>query len=180
MKVERLLMLLASIQLAAVGCKSSQPRSSSEDQAKLLEDDATQKPPQADTTQKSQIQEPTPGTFKLYKTPSPVINPACDIFLSAELTWGSTGSWMLRVENRVEGPCEIHIEPSRRTFVLSKSDGGCQSHVLAGGDVASASGWGVTLTDHRQRTCADLPPALLILDYKSPTGTIRWFGNPAP
>ena len=171
-------LLLLGCWAAAAACKSSAPRT-----AGLSEETAS-----SDQTE-NRLQQKTPASeqnaqnvnttevFKLYRTPNPIINPACDVFMAAALFKGSGDTWTLRVENRVDGPCELHVDPSRRTFTVSRKEDECRSVVLQGGELTSATGWAVTLHDHRERVCADLPPALLILDYKSPTGTVRWYGG---
>ena len=171
-------LLLVGFWTAMAACKSSAPRTAglSEEAATpdQTADRSQQKTPESEQNDQSAA---SMEVFKLYRTPNPIINPACDVFLAAELVKGSGDVWTLRLENRVDGPCEIHVDPARRTFTVSRKEGECRSVVLQGGELTSATGWAVTLHDHRERVCADLPPALLILDYKSPTGTVRWYGG---
>lgn len=77
-----------------------------------------------------------------------------------------------RLENYVEGFCEIAVDPNVRFYELTASLDECHSTVLTGkirvkGEVSSE----ITITDHRTRTCRDVPIATIITEETTEAST---------
>jgi len=123
------------------------------------------------------------GSFHLYPKPAVRVNPSCDVHLALELATRN-GKSTATLEHRVLGTCELYVKPDRRTLELTGTAGPCGVIQWTSG-VSLQAGYGVEITDHRQAsrgagvdvTCADLPPALLVVDYRTPRGIMRWFSH---
>jgi hypothetical protein len=95
---------------------------------------------------------------KLYDDPDAAQQDFCDVhtFLSLEK---SGGKIVAKLENRVTGACELHVERDPRSFEVTTGTD-CGSTVYEG----QAGGDKVRIQDHRQRLCHDLRPSLLEIE----------------
>jgi hypothetical protein len=121
---------------------------------------------------------------KLYDDPDAAQQDFCDVhtFLSLEK---SAGKIVAKLENRVTGACEIHVERDPRSFEVTTATD-CGSTVYEG----QAGGDKVRIQDHRQRLCHDLRPAILEIEetrrgksyslYGAPLGAAQGENTKAP
>jgi hypothetical protein len=107
-----------------------------------------------------------PGQFKLYAQPHATPNPSCDVHTS--LTLSSSGGSRAALREVVGGFCEIYVDPSPREYKLRAGSTACGSRVYTGSFRRGGQRHAIKITDHRTRTCKDLPPAKIIVEETRP------------
>lgn len=107
------------------------------------------------------------GSFKLYSQLNAQPSPDCDVFTALELApvqAGGGAGMSATLSERVGGYCEIAVFENKRTHHdLQVVDAGC-------GSLAYVSPQ-IKITDHRNRTCRDLQPALIVVEEALLQGT---------
>jgi hypothetical protein len=98
--------------------------------------------------------------FKLYTTPHPDIDPACDVYTHMALAYTATGL-QVTLQDRVAGACATDHERKARHFELTQISEGCGSR--------GYQGTGISLVDNRYRTCKDRVLTRIIV-RESPNG----------
>src|SRR5262245_50190040 len=67
----------------------------------------------------------TPGSFKLYTDPNAAPNPNCDVHTKLDLAAAPHST--AKLEEAVEGSCEIAVIPNPRTYRLRLANTSCGS-----------------------------------------------------
>jgi hypothetical protein len=108
----------------------------------------------------------TPGDFKLYDEPRANPTPGCDVH--TKLSLSAQGGSKAKLEEAVDGFCEIAVFPNPRTYRLRLAGTGCGSKTYTGSVRKGGKQYKVEITDHRTRTCRDLVPAKIIVKETVP------------
>jgi len=108
---------------------------------------------------------------KLYSDPYATPDATCDVHTAMKVVKARSGKLRLELENKVHGPCELFVEPDKRTYGVTES--------TACGSISYSNSRGVWLQDNRTRLCEDARPAVLELEEKRNGQVIRLYGEPS-
>ncbi len=137
--------------------------------------------PEADVTEEEiRATRIVPVTSKLYATPEAArATPSvfCDLFTPLDVRQEAFGP-VAKLVNRVEGTCEIAVNPDERTYRLRDAGSSCGSRTYVGTRYAAGKRSTIQIVDHRTRTCKDLVPAKLIVTETSSGSSVIRYGNP--
>ncbi len=98
--------------------------------------------------------------FQMYRTPNAAVEPFCNVYTSLTLTApGANADAEAILARRLQGTCEIHVEPNLRAYDLTLVSNSCGSKYYEG-SVGTAK---IKVIDHRTRLCRDLVPAKIIM-----------------
>lgn len=107
-----------------------------------------------------------PGSFKLYGEPRATPNPNCDPHTKLTLAAGHYST--AKLEEGLDGFCEIAVVPNPRTYRLRLAGTSCGSRIYSGSVTKSGKKYAVKITDHRTRLCEDVVPAAVIVEETVP------------
>ena len=72
----------------------------------------------------------------------------------------------------VEGTCRLYLEPDHRAYDLELAGTNCGSLILRGIAVIKGEKRSVRITDHRTRTCRDIPASPIVVEEER-SGDVR-------
>lgn len=152
-----LLLSVAALSLATVGCAADADT-----------DGGAEDGPDSDdvTVDEANAAKVTPGSFKLYGQPRATPNPNCDPH--TKLTLEASRYSTAKLEEGLEGFCEIAVVPNPRTYRLRLASTSCGSRIYTGSVTKSGKKYAVKITDHRTRLCEDVVPAAVIVEETVP------------
>jgi hypothetical protein len=104
-----------------------------------------------------------PGRFTLDEEPNFEPNPQCDVHTRLVLSH-DRGASEAALEEALDGFCERFVAPNPRTYVLRDVGTNCGSRIFAGTVQLGSERYSVRITDHRSRTCRDVPPAQIVVE----------------
>ena len=107
-----------------------------------------------------------PGTWKLYHEPNATPNPSCD--MHTKLTLSNDRGSRAKLEEGLDGFCEIAVVPNPREYRLRLEGTSCGSKIYSGSVRKQGKQYKVKITDHRTRVCRDLVPAQIIVEETVP------------
>ena len=103
------------------------------------------------------------ATFKMYHDSNARVSPLCDVYTELNLDIQNRSA-VATLTNKVEGVCDIVVDPNKRTYELELSSQYCGTKTYTFDDGADSK---VTLTDNRGRRCEDVIPALIVVSELS-------------
>ncbi len=102
------------------------------------------------------------GEFQMFKDPAHQLT-GCDVYTNLELKNTKSGPVAI-VEERLQGLCEIHVEPNTRVYELRASEAGCGSLKYESREMVHRSLIPVLkVVDHRTRLCEDVRPNIVTM-----------------
>lgn len=107
-----------------------------------------------------------PGSFKLYSQPHASPNPNCDVH--TRLTLAAATYSTAKLEEGLEGFCEIFVEPNPRTYRLRLAGTDCGTRIYAGSVTKKGKKYSVKITDNRTRLCENVVAAAVIVEETVP------------
>lgn len=112
------------------------------------------------------------GSFKLYSDPESTPLPECDVHTSLVLRSDKSGKAVAKLTEVVAGSCEIYVEPDAREFAVEYEMSRCGSLTFSGDAVIKGQTRHIAITDHRQRLCNDVQPAVIVVDEYDRLGNV--------
>jgi hypothetical protein len=105
------------------------------------------------------------GSFKLYDEGAAQPDSECDVHTVLTFSHKRTDG-MLRasLHEAVEGRCRLALDPDPREYRLVLDHTDCGSSVYKASSVARSAKREITITDHRGRTCRDMPAAQIVVE----------------
>lgn len=107
-----------------------------------------------------------PGSFKLYSQPHANPNPGCDVHTRLTLAAGAYST--AKIEEGLDGFCEIYVEPNPRTYRLRLAGTDCGTRIYAGSVTKKGKKYSVKITDNRTRLCENVVAAAVIVEETVP------------
>ncbi len=110
----------------------------------------------------------TEGSFALDDAAGPS-GSLCDIHTALLLRKGPACA---KLEEVVNGVCEVVVDPDRRSYLLRRVGMDCGSAIYEGRVLRASGERTVRVTDHRARVCADVVPSKIVVEetISAPTG----------
>jgi hypothetical protein len=99
--------------------------------------------------------------FHLFDKPHAQTGGFCDRFVTMNLMT-SPDKNVAKLENSLEGVCEIVVVPDPRTYNLTGKEDGCGSMIYKGTTTANGRNFSIEITDNRGRTCENVIAALIV------------------
>lgn len=111
----------------------------------------------------------TPGTLRLYPRPGGNTRPSCDVHTRLDLV-RDAGFPRARLREMIVGSCGLTL-PNDRTYDLRLARTECGSRYWTGSFQRFEGPHTITIADHRARTCGGAPPAPVVVQERTATGT---------
>ncbi len=98
--------------------------------------------------------------FKMYDRPDAAVEEFCNVYTSLVLkTPGAQSDAEATLSNKLQGGCELHVDPNLRSYELKLKSTSCGSKYYVGSTESST----IKVTDHRSRRCRDKVSAKILV-----------------